>query len=165
MKIHPGHNIRTAKFGDSVVVSRGSSPFLWGGAFSVVYAGDFFLVNFGLVNEIEPEVRGVPISGVMADGTRVEQPRVECPKDDFDAEGRLWVALRVEVDDKGRFTAKKATVVTTKQIKSSGDEKVGLHPLALLTRGSELHQITHFHLRHAWVTPPQGPARHFFWSA
>lgn len=167
--IYPGHNIRTRSFGQDgrhVIVSRGSNPALWSGAFAIALGGDYVTVNFGMVNEVEPEINGVPISGVTDKGVRVGQPQLNMG-DDFDAEGRQWVALQVEVNDDGRFS-KKPTVVMTKDIRRSGDEKIGLHPLGVFTRTSELHQITHFNLKHAWVKSVRkdsGPARHFFWSA
>jgi len=166
--IYPGHNIRTRSFGQDgrhVIVSRGSNPSIWSGAFSLALGADYVTVNFGLVNDVEPEINGVPISGVTAKGDRVQQPQLIL-EDGFDAEGRQWVALQVEVDDEGRF-AKKPTVVVTKDIRSSG-EKIGLHPLGVFTITRELHQVTHFHLKHAWIKSirrDSGPARHFFWSA
>lgn len=167
--IYPGHNIRTRSFGQDgghVIVSRGSNPSIWSGAFAIALGGDYVTVNFGMVNEVEPVINGVPISGVTADGERVQQPKLGLLKA-FDEEGRQWVALQVTVDKNGRF-AQNPTVVVTKDIGSSGDETVGLHPLGVFTRTRELHQITHFNLKHAWVKSARrdsGPARHFFWSA
>lgn len=166
--IYPGHNIRTRSFGQDgkhVIVSRGVNPAIWSGAFAIALGGDYVTVNFGMVNEVEPEINGVPISGVTAKGERVQQPQLSLD-DSFDAEGRQWVALRVTVGDDGRFS-EKPTVVVTKNL-VSGDEKIGLHPLGVFTRTSELHQVTHFNLKHAWlksIRRDSGPARHFFWSA
>lgn len=167
--IYPGQNIRMRSFGKDgqhVIVSRGSNPTLWGGAFAIGLGADYVTVNFGMVNEVEPEINGVPISGVTAQGERVQQPQLEL-NEKFDAEGRQWVVLQVTVDEDGRFSKKPEVAIVT-QLQSSKSD-VGLHPLGVLTRTMEVHQITHFHLKHAWVKSVRrddgARPRHFFWSA
>lgn len=161
MRIFPGHRIRARQFGDNYMVSRKADPLLFASAFAVQYFGGGFVVNFGLVNDREPEIKGVPISGVSPTGKREPQPVIANTKK-FDEEGRLWVALKVKIDLE-TLRIKEATVVCTDRLASDNEEEA-LHALAVLTRADELHQIVHFHLRHGVVRPAQGRLRHLFWS-
>lgn len=166
MKIFPGNNVRTAQFGSDYIVSRASNPLTFASAFATSFHGDFFLVNFGLLNEAEPTINKVPISGIDREGKPVQggQPRLFNP-DHFDAEGRLWVAVKVVTEgERNELGIKELSVITTRSLLKENTNDTAVHPLALLRKSGEMHQITHFNLRYSKQTESLGRGRHFFWS-
>ena len=168
MKVFPGNNVRTAKFGSDYIVSRSAHSLTFASAFATSFHGGFFLVNFGTVNDEEPTIGDAPISGIDSEGRPVKggQPRLLNP-DKFDAEGRLWVAVKVTTEEGGNGrTMKELTVITTTALLRENSSTVAVSPMALLRKSGELHQIAHFNLRYSKQNEAPGRPRgqHFFWS-
>jgi hypothetical protein len=167
MKIHAGFGTQVTQIGRHALVSAPSRQGVFASAFAVLYCGDFFLVNYGTVNDIEPTIDGKPISGVDADGRVMpNRPQIGNPQS-YDTEGRLWISVKVAVDEKGRIASSgNADAVTVVAGRSARDNTPteAYYAIAVLRRNGELYQIAHFNLRYRGVIPKAGPLRHFFWS-
>jgi len=168
MKVFPGNNVRTAKFGSDYIVSRTAHSLTFASAFATSFHGSFFLVNYGTVNDVEPTIDGVPISGIDSEGKPAEggQPQL-LNTNQFDAEGRLWVAVKVITEEGGNGrNIKEVTLITTKALLQENSSTTAVAPLALLRDGGELHQIAHFNLKYSKQNEVPGRPRgqHFFWS-
>jgi len=165
-----GPGVLVSRFGDQVVLAGRERRGRIDPAFPVLFGGGFVQVGFGLVNDVEPTVGGVPISG--KDG-EVPQIKIE----GYDSEDRSWVMLKVTIDPQTGKFAKSKDAVTVVSMASAGEQRVagesdtvGLHPLAVLTP-KRVHQITFFNLRHAVGYPVADGLgnfskvlQHFFWS-
>jgi hypothetical protein len=171
-KIRGGPGVRVSRYGSSHIFSAPQKAWRWDPAFPVSYGGNFVQVGFGLVNDVEPTVKGVPVSGDLKTG---QQPKIEIL--DYDAEGRAWVCLQVKVDLTTGKLAKEGDSVTVVVKSSAGTQRVGgesaevgLHVLAVVTKDGRVHQVTFFNLSHAIGYPTvdnlgnkSKVPRHFFW--
>jgi hypothetical protein len=135
--------------------------------FRVLRTGKEFTVELGLVNQVEPTMNNVPISGIDA---KTGKPVAGgAPKysigTDYDAEGRIWVVLKVVIKPSGIISS--ATISTTNVWPQPLDPLTAWHPIALFKKQSGdpvLYQQTFHNLGHQWLKPSSGLGRHFFWA-
>lgn len=160
-----GPGVRLARYGETEVIRGVPSPARWDAAWQVASTGDGVVVGYGLVmgrTMVEPTIGGRVVSG-DAKG----QPEVKIK--DYDAEGRAWVALRVEVDAEGAFLKKKDAVTVVATTRAAGGRLagesagVGLHPLAVVTREGRIWQVEYFHLRYLRQADARGRVTHLFY--
>lgn len=163
-RILAGDGVRLRQTPDGTLISCSVwKP--WSHPFKVSLSGDTATVGRGLVDGVEPKIKGVPIGGDPANGK--PQPKLEIREPEFDEEGRGWIAVEVTCDSE-KWDVTEATIVQVADLKSA-DPLKGLHPLAMIrdTGGATmtLFQIAHFNLQHrADVREGGKAARHFFWA-
>ena len=177
MSVKGGPGVRVRQYpGQHFTVSASGPPVYWRPAWPVYFNGADVAVGFGMVNEIEPRIGGIRISGRDDKGVLLPtgQPRLRLLPD-YDSEGRQWVCVRVKVKSDGRIDAKDKEAVTCVVVKDlliaslGGDFRgqVGLHPLALFRKSGEWFPVTYFHLQHRVAKGKNVSgaevARHFFW--
>lgn len=166
-EIRGGPGIFVSRYGKQHVVSARRQRFPFIPAFYPSWNGRAVWIGYGTVNGFEPTINGRPISG----GDSPEGPP-SVVIEEYDAEGRSWIALRVEVDPKTYklASADKLTVVNLvsageRSVGNEGNPLVGFYPIAVASN-TGIHQIVHFNLQHAVGIPPFGTDRkpqHFFW--
>lgn len=142
-------------------------------------------VDHGTVNGYEPRVGGRRISGMDASGKMsVGGPPVISGPMKFDVYGRLYVCLRVKVNEEtGKMDAPTSednlTVVISRSLRYGSEDNAGLarpvywnHPLATFTDSKAMGQVVHFNLLHFTAQPanPMGgpvarPWHHYFCAA
>lgn len=163
-----GANTRITQTPNGFSVSFVPLGLNWSHPFRVVKFGKECTVDLGLVNQVEPKINNVPISGFDAKTGKPVAGGV--PKltigTDFDAEGRIWVVLKVVIDASGLITF--ATISTTNVWPKPVDPFTAWHPIALFKMqagDARLYQQTYHNLGHQWLKPLSGVGRHFFWAS
>lgn len=144
------------------------------------YSGRKVIVGYGTVNNIEPRIGEVRISGRDDEGKPLPggPPQLKL-LEDYDDEGRQWVCVRVEVTEEGKIdeeNPKAVTCVVVANLLAGAEQQgfrgqVGLHPLAVFRESGDWFPVTYFHLQHRVATqnhpisgrPEPATARHFFW--
>lgn len=161
----PGANTRITRMPGAFQVNFDPPGVNWDHPFRCSLTGNKLSVSIGLVNQVEPTIGGVRISGLDAKGNAIAGgPPVITLGNEVDSEGRNWVALKVITDGSGHMTAEILTTTTWPQ---AATPFVGWHPLAVVKTISgtpTLWQQTYHNLGHAWLKPSVGIGRHFFWA-
>ncbi len=143
------------------------------GSWYVSLGSNTVTVRRGFVDGLEPVIDGKPISGKDAKGNDLKdgQPALKLDASLYE-QGKSWIAIRGECDpETGKILTPKdqppkLAIVQTK-ILTSADDKIFLHPIAMLRRPADaktgfgnLSQIAYFDYAH-WVSKQNGKWRHF----
>lgn len=167
-EIRGGPNVHVSRYGDQHVVSAQKPRYIFQAAFSPRWNGDTVTIGYGTVNGIVPLIDGKPIGGSL---NNADTPKIKV--EGYDEEGRSYVCIKVEVDEK-TYKIKKGgvTIISTAQVgnrtvgeaETDANPLVGICPIAVATN-TGIHQIVYFNLNHAVGKPPMGPQtpQHFFW--
>ena len=168
-RILPGDGIQLRRTPDGTLISCSTwKP--WNHPFKVSLSGNAATINKGLVDGIEPAIKGTPISGEpdTGQGAIKPPPKLEFKQPKLDKEGRGWIAVEI-LCDKKLWKTQSAEMVQVSDFKTD-DPLKGLHPIAMLRQRANgslaLFQIEFFNLQHrANVLTDGKTARHFFWPA
>jgi hypothetical protein len=124
------------------------------GSWWVTLSGGEITVDRGYVNSMEPTIGGVPISGVMPDGTNAPEGR---PSLSYMEGNIAWVVLKITPDASGKLNPKsgqpKLTEAVTVEVKggflgkASGD--AWYYPLASVCKYGKVAQMAHFDLSYS----------------
>jgi hypothetical protein len=120
--------------------------------------------QLGLVEQLEPKIGDVPISG----DARQDQPALSLKASVANQNGESWAMLEVEPNDVGLLTPKsRIEIVHTGDPSLSHALQLGRQPIALILWQDQQPvraiAITHFHLRYARMAlPGGGGTRHYF---
>ena len=120
-----GANTRITQNPNGFSISFVPAGLNWSHPFRVNKQGSDYTVELGLINQMEPTISNVPISGIDAKtGKPVAggAPKLSIGTD-FDTEGRIWVVLKIVIDATGLITA--ATISTTNVWPRSEERRVG----------------------------------------
>jgi hypothetical protein len=161
-----GANTRILQNPNNFVISFDPSTLDWSHPFRISQTGKTFTVQLGLINQVEPTIQGLPISGIDKNGKSVVggAPKLTIASD-YDSEGRNWVVLKVTTDELGKI--KEATIIQTSTWPQPLDPYTGYHPIAMFKKSAGnavLFQQTYHNLAHQWIKPSTGLGRHFFWA-
>jgi hypothetical protein len=179
----PGIRITRTPFGSIIAARRAGKP--WTHPFQVSLAGTGATIETGFVNLIEPRIDDVPLSGSDREGA----PVLRWPKLSLDADGRGYIALELETDEKFAIVPAKVKIVQvayfdsadgTEPPKTTGGKSASggvpllpgrraRWPLAMLRQRKngtvDLFQVTHGDLqfRAEPAAGDDGTGRAFFW--
>lgn len=162
-----GSNSRITQNPGGFIVSFDAPAPNWDHPFRLIVSGKSFTVKTGLVNQIEPTIGGVPISGIDAKGKPISGgvPSLPIPTD-FDSESRNWIVLKVKTKVDGSVVS--AEIFSTALWPLPLDPMIGWHPIGLFKKisgNAAPFQQTFHNLGHQWLKPASGIGRHFFWAA
>jgi len=162
-----GANTRITQNPGGFIVNFDPPALNWNHPFRILISGNSFSVNVGTVNQVEPTIGGIPISGTDSKGKPIVGgvPKLSVPSD-FDSESRAWVALKIVIRPDGSITS--AQIVTTSTWPQVSDPYTGWHPIAMFKKISGTatpYQQTYHNLGHQWMKPSSGLGRHFFWAS
>lgn len=151
--IRAGRDIRTLTVGDQTVISGRPNLYKKLSSWKLTFGGGVFSVGYGVVNQKQPTINGITISGDNAKDKT--QPIVKIVG--YDGEGRTWVALQVTTDPATGKIAKASkslidpiTVISTNL--STDDQLVSpnpntwLWPLAIITEKGTVHKCCDYDL-------------------
>jgi hypothetical protein len=145
-KILAGPGLRVHQTDTGTVISASPPPgFI--GAFRASLGDRFITVGPGFVNGVTPTIEGARL-------TDSPPPRLQALRQD-----KYWVLIQVKIDGESKRIDEDddgAVTIVADTKKTSGDELVGRHPIALVLRG-RIYQLSYFSLRHAYRE-----RRHFF---
>ena len=162
-----GSNSRITQNPGGFIVSFDAPIPNWDHPFRLILTGKSFTIKAGMVNQMEPTISGVPISGIDSKGKPVlgGAPKLQVPND-FDGESRNWIVLKVTIRADGSI--EKAEILSTTSWPPVLEPLVAWHPIALFKKISGTatpYQLTYHNLGHQWIKPSSGQGRHFFWAA
>lgn len=164
--------------GKSIVFLGGNS---WDHPFRVSASKGLATIRPGLINAAAPTIRGVPLDGLLPDGTQVAPPQLEFTAA-YGGDYRSFIGIEVRIDPATGAPAEGDAEWAQVAHRCALDPKVieggfpdrdgiGFEPLAILywTKGGELRAVrqnVHHNLTHRFKAGDDSqPGRHFFWGA
>ena len=159
--IMPGDGVRIRRTPDGTMLSC-SLWAAWDHPFRVRGSGSV-TINKGLVDGIEPNINGVPLSGDPKKNKPVPTLNITTPKIGKDGIG--WIAVEITVDPiKWKTLTAEVVQVDTLSVQ---EKLKARHPLAALAQRDDqsvdIFQVEFFNLQHRADGATGVPSRHFFW--
>ena len=124
------------------------------GSWWVTLSGGKVAVARGYVNDMEPTIGGVPIGGMMPDGTKAPEGQ---PSLSYVGGNIAWVVLKITPDALGKLNPMKGEPKLTDSVtvemsegregKASGD--AWYYPLAAVCKYGKVAQMAHFDLSYS----------------
>jgi hypothetical protein len=155
--VGPGLSIR--KSGASAVVHDTTRKKQFRGAFCV--DGNFkseevfeCTVGIGFVNMIEPEIRGLKISGVDEDGWPLPGGKPMLSGAEYGPQGICYICLDITIDDDGNIESPIEVIMSPR---CGQQERNLLHPIAAFGKDGEIFQMAYFDYTHSAVRMRQIP--------
>ncbi len=168
--------------GDGTLVTVTIPRRAWPVPFQATPSGRTVAIRPGFVNDEMPSIDGVPLDGILEDGTQVEPPRFEIT--DPPTEGRRsWIGIEAHVDEEGVplqsegepwIRVAHRTELHPDRVEGGSPDVagVGFKAAAMLYWNAEATavvraiQISHHNYEHRYVAGLDGrPGRHFFSAA
>jgi len=161
-RVWPGNGTRIRRTPDGSTISASFAD-SWDHPFKVFFAGDSCTIAKGTVDNIEPTIDGVPLSGDARKKKGI--PTLDLSAPEFNDDGLGWIVVEITVDpDQWKTTAAEIKQVDTL---TADDKLKGRHPIALLAQrdggNPDCFQVEYFNLQHRTDGKDKTPTRHFFW--
>jgi len=161
-----GSNTRITHTPQGFLISFDPAFFSWKHPFRCSLDQKLLTIDVGYINQIEPTIGGVPMSGVDATGNSVPGgiPKLSF-SGQYDSENRNWIALKTTIKSDGSII--KSEILSINDWPPVLDPFIAWHPLALIKKEKgtpQLYQLTYHNLGHQWIKPTTGLGRHFFWA-
>jgi hypothetical protein len=189
VRLWPGDGARLRSTPDGTIVGFDAASSRWPHPFQVTLFGQSAAqIRSGLVNDLEPKIGDVPLSGTESDtGLAQPPPRLEFGKLKLDSNNRGYVAIEITCDEKWKITAMQMVQVAyfdsengeDPPAASGGVSAIGgipgisrrrvRYPVAMLLQRKsgqlDVMQIVFFNLAHRAQSrnTQSDAARHFFW--
>jgi len=164
-----GSNTLITSLPNGYLVSFPPADFSWAHPFAVNFQSGKIKVSTGLIDQMEPTIGGLPISGISSSGTPLKAgaPLLTL-ENNYDSERRSWIIARCECLESGDIMSAEILQIKNYPTPSPNvlQADVALAMIKNLSVGGPtIFQIVYHNLSHQWLQPSGAAGRHFFSAA
>lgn len=164
LPVLPGVGVLITNTPRGTIVNARSAVLGFSGSFSMgTPVAGMIVIGPGYCNAKVPTISGDPL---IPEKTTATAPKLKLKEKEFDATGRSWICLEIEVDAAGKPIEKDPLrIVQAKHPFFTEQKTIGRFPLAVLYRAEakdgfgRLHRIVFHDLQHRYEPTKK---RHFF---